>query len=343
VEIGYSQPTVQQLFTVTYQYQVPPYQRGYAWEQRHVDDLWNDVSKAGAHGHFLGPVVLYRSNDDTRDVIDGQQRLTTLQILLALIRDRYVALGDPVPLGGEGDRRSVAPHSLIRQGGYSKKLLLQSGDSNRAVIEDFILRKPDDPERKWVTNRQHIASLTKVQRARNKPLLDAYRRLDELLSTALNRSSNPIERLAQIEETLVRRVTLVVLDLRSLEDAFLLFETLNDRGLRLSAADLLKSHLLSRFDAQHPGDPDAIEDASEMWDDMVDRLGGGDISGFLRHYLLVRHDGVNKADVFKTFKGDVAEMGPGKTLADLANMGNIYADLVWPDRDESNLSSDCST
>ena len=87
MEIGYSQPSVQQLFTVTFQYRVPAYQRAYAWELRHVDDFWNDVSTAGPHGHFLGPVVLHAATDDVRDVIDGQQRLTTVQLLLSLLRD----------------------------------------------------------------------------------------------------------------------------------------------------------------------------------------------------------------------------------------------------------------
>ena len=189
--------------------------------------------------------------------------------------------------GRDGDRRSAAPQSLIRQSGYATRFSLQTGESNRAVLEDFILRRPDDQLRKWVHNKQDLASLTKVQRARNKPLLDAYGRLGELLGKHVAGGQDPVERLSAIEDALVRRVSLVALDLRNLEDAFLLFETLNDRGLRLSAADLLKSHLLSRFDAQHPGEPQALEDAADRWDDMVDRLGGGDISAFLRHYLLL--------------------------------------------------------
>lgn len=339
VEIGYSQPSVQQLFTVMYQYRIPPYQRGYAWELRHVDDFWNDISTVGSHGHFLGPVVLHASDDDMRDVIDGQQRLTTLQMLLSLIRDHYVEHGDPQIQGGDGDRRSAAPQSLVRQAGYSTRFRLHSGDSTRAVLEDFILRKPDDPLRKWTNNRQQMASLTKVERARNKALLEAYARLNELLRRYEADGPDPVHQLATLEDALVRKVSLVVLDLQNLEDAFLLFETLNDRGLRLSAADLLKSHLLAKFDARHPGEGEALEEAADKWDDMVDRLGGGDISGFLRHYLLLSHDGIKKADVFKTFKSDVANSGPEKALKELSDMGTAYAELVRPVRDESNLSS----
>ena len=86
MEIGYSQPSVQSLFTVTYQYRVPPYQRGYAWEACHVDDFWDDVSTVGEHGHFMEPCLLHNPGNDVRHVIDGQQRLTTLLMTLSLIQ-----------------------------------------------------------------------------------------------------------------------------------------------------------------------------------------------------------------------------------------------------------------
>jgi hypothetical protein len=114
----------------------------------------------------------------------------------------------------------------------------------------------------------------------------------------------------------------------------LLFETLNDRGLRLSAADLLKSHLLSRFDVTHHSDTDALDNASDVWDAMVDQLGGGDISGYLRHYLLMRHERVKKSDVFPFFKKDVKQLGPDKTLKELSRMGDHYAEFLRPPDDD---------
>jgi hypothetical protein len=151
------------------------------------------------------------------------------------------------------------------------------------------------------------------------------------------RASDAEEALRELDDALVRRVTLVVLDLKSLDDAFLLFETLNDRGLRLSAGDLLKSHLLSRFDRSHHGDLSALDAASDAWDEMVDVLGGGDISGFLRHYLLMRHERVKKSDVFPFFKKDVSKLGPDKTLQELSGMGDCYAEFLRPPQDEPGL------
>ena len=69
----------------------------------------------------------------------------------------------------------------------------------------------------------------------------------------------------------------------------------------------------------------------------MDGLGGGDISGFLRHYLLMRHPRVKKSDVFPFFKKDVKKLGPDKTLKELSAMGERYAELLKPPEDEPAL------
>src|SRR4051794_28102299 len=125
------------------------------------------------------------------------------------------------------------------------------------------------------------------------------RNLDSYLLTAAGTVAQAqIGQLQSLEDALVKRVSLIVLDLGSIDDAFLLFETLNSRGLSLSAADLLKSHLLSKAETDGRSSNEAIDAAADAWDDMVDDLGGGDISVFLRHYLLMKHERVRKADAF---------------------------------------------
>lgn len=340
MKIDYGQPNVASLFSVTYQYRVPPYQRGYAWKEGQVDAFWTDLSGMGSGAHFLGPMVLHDPGEgDIREIIDGQQRLTTLQVLIALIRDRYVALGDPDrdPSAG-GEPTSTAPQSLIWNGVLEKRFVLQAGDHNRDVLENCILRGPKDKLRRRPDGREPVAGLSEIPvqklkpaiRARNKMLLDAWVRLDGHLSTYLKSTDDPIDALKRLEESVYKRVTVVSLDLKDLDDAFLLFETLNDRGLRLSAADLLKSHLLSRFEQKHKGDSKALENASLTWDQVVDGLGGGDISAFLRHYLLLSHPRVRKDQVFPLFKKLVKEAGPDKTLTELRVSGELYSDFLRP-------------
>lgn len=338
MEIHYSQPTVLDLFKVSYQYQIPAFQRPYAWKPDNIDDFWADISAMDGGQHFLGPMVLHETSSDAREVIDGQQRLITLQMLIALIRDRYVEMGDePRDPNVSADPLSKAPDALIRDSIFTNRYFLRAGEHNRRVLDDFILRTPNDPQRRSLDQKKDIDTLKKVPRARNKPLIDAHLRLRGHLTKHLEKSSDSLGALRSLEEALVRRVTLVVLDLKSLDDAFLLFETLNDRGLRLSAADLLKSHLLSRFDITHHGDTDSLDKASDVWDAMVDQLGGGDISGYLRHNLLMRHERVKKSDVFPFFKKDVKQLGPDKTLKELSSMGGHYAEFLRPPEDDPPL------
>jgi hypothetical protein len=339
LELTPSQPTIHQLFKEVYQYRVPRYQRPYAWELSEVDEYWADITRVGEHGHFLGPMVLHNpGGDQFRWVIDGQQRLTTLQMTLALIRDAYIEHGDPAR--SHGTPSSVAPQALIRHVDYDDQFVLKSGIANRQVLEDFVLRHPGDPHRKDVASRVHRQAVGKQTWARNKRLIAARNRLGENLGKYLDEASpddtvTRVKALATLEEALVKRVSLIVLDLASVDDAFLLFETLNDRGLRLSAADLLKSHLLSKLES----DPDhvgaEIDEAADRWDDMVDRLGGGDITAFLRHYLLMTNRRVSKAEVFPLIKEQVTRDGASAVLSDIVLMGGLYSEIRSPSGDDS--------
>ena len=103
-------------------------------------------------------------------------------------------------------------------------------------------------------------------------LFGSASRLRDLLDQYLNAvvGEEPLARLTALEEKLSKRLLFVVIRVGNVDDAFLLFETLNDRGLQLSAADLVKSHLLSRIEAEKG--KDAVPAASQEWGEVVDLL-----------------------------------------------------------------------
>src|SRR4051812_24132526 len=103
----------------------------------------------------------------------------------------------------------------------------------------------------------------------------------------------------------MERVELVVIEVENLADGFLVFETLSDGGLQLSAADLLKSHVVG--EVAHPGGDEDVDAAAADWDSMLEDLGAQvDVSRFLRHFLLARHPKVQKENVFGFFKQLIA-------------------------------------
>lgn len=74
-------------------FRIPHYQRAYSWTWDQIDDLWDDLVENAARGHFLGSLVLASENESKPQVIDGQQRLTTLMILLSVLRDACLDRG----------------------------------------------------------------------------------------------------------------------------------------------------------------------------------------------------------------------------------------------------------
>lgn len=304
------------------QFRIPPYQRPYAWTSEQVDDLWDDLVENLNSGHFLGSLVLSVEDESRPQVIDGQQRLTTLMLLMAALREESRARGMAKQVQRIESR--LVADDLAAGDAYFK---FRTGSANWAVFRDVVLRGDDDE------HHRRPDEFDKATQARNRPLLDNLARLRGHLANRLAALPEAGQKtwLERFHKFLMERVELVVIEVRSLADAFLLFETLNDRGLQLSAADLLKSHLLGEI-AQKADDED-VEAAAAKWDAMLEDLGAGvDVSRFLRHYLLARYPKVQKNDVFGFFKQLVAQNGSLPVLGELETAAGHYGEFELPSK-----------
>jgi hypothetical protein len=311
------------LSTDEQQFRIPPYQRPYSWTSEEVDDLWEDLLDNLPTGHFLGSLVLSTENESLPLVIDGQQRLTTLMLLMAAVRDQCHQR-DMAEQVQRIDKRLTADDFATGDGRFKFK----TGSVNWPVFRDFFLRSPIDPGRKT-----DLAALDKDVRARNRLLLENAARLRGHLESHLAGLSADDQRvwLADFDKTLLQRAEFVVIEVSDLGDAFLLFETLNDRGLQLSAADLLKSHLLGQI-ASKESDED-VEAASRRWDEVLEELGAQvDVTRFLRHYLLGSVPKVNKEEVFDHFKKRVKSVGAHAVLDEISTAAHAYGEFENPQR-----------
>ncbi|NYH85381.1 Protein of unknown function [Actinopolymorpha cephalotaxi] len=307
------------------QFRIPPYQRPYSWTREQVDDLWNDLSENVQAGHFIGSVVLAAEDDARPLVIDGQQRLTTLMLILGAVRDACHARGMTNDVQ-QIEKRFIADD--LANGDAQFKF--RTGNANWAVFRDFTLRSVGDPLRKTGSD---VGVLDKDLRARNRALLSNRDRIIALLASHLDRLPELGQEkwLRDFWKGLLGKVELVVIAVRDLGDAFLLFETLNDRGLQLSAADLLKSHMLGEI-AKRSAEED-VDQAASSWDEMLDDLGAGvDVTRFLRHYLLGYVPKVKKDSVFDQFKELVRDRGAESVLADLRTAAGAYGEFEAPSK-----------
>lgn len=303
------------------QFRIPPYQRPYAWTSEQVDDLWDDLV-SNPDGHFLGSIVVSNEDEARPQVIDGQQRLTTLMLLMSVLRDECHARGLSKQVQ-RIDARLTADD--LADGDAQFKFRI--GSSNWPVFRDVVLRGPKD------TDRKSPVDFDKATRERNGALLANLDRIRSHVVARLAPLPNEAqsEWLEQFHKFLLERVELIVIEVKSLGDAFLLFETLNDRGLQLSAADLLKSHLLGEV-AKRASEED-VDAAASAWDGVLDELGARvNVSRFLRHYLLARYPKVQKDDVFGLFKDVVREVGAAAVLHDLKVAAGHYGEFEAPEK-----------
>ncbi|MBR0669927.1 DUF262 domain-containing protein [Neoroseomonas soli] len=233
-----SYATISDIFGLPRRYTVPLFQRPYVWtEKAQWEPLWADVcrladaARAGVSPppHFLGSIVLEKvptqSYPERRDVIDGQQRLTTLQLLLKAAQDSFTAIGE--------QQRALQLASMLRNHAIG------------AVDEEQTFKVlPTNVDReayRLVMQAASPADLTGVGGL----LPDAYRYFYAQLSSWLAaHAPSPGQARDALFVTLNQRLKCVVLDLDQTDEAQVIFETLNARGTPLLPADLVKNWLL---------------------------------------------------------------------------------------------------
>lgn len=228
--------TVRGIFDGTNYFQIPDYQRPYAWEDDQIEQLWDDILSAFESGdeyYFLGPVILAQTESGYFEVVDGQQRLTTLTILFCVLRDFHLK-----KLKGKAEvlknQISNAIESLVDKK-YRLRLITQA--RYHIPFEQEILKKVMLPQ-KSLTKKDKQKSKFKFMNA----ALILKRKLDELTD------ESGIRRVKNLVSYILENVVMITITCSDRVSAIKIFQIINTRGLELSLADLVKSSLLSRIE-----------------------------------------------------------------------------------------------
>lgn len=335
MEIGVGPSTLSSLLGDAKKISVPDFQRNYSWGPNEIDPFIQDlVTGATSDGqHFFGPIVLLNSGDE-RLLVDGQQRITTSVMCIAVLRD-YVwteMTEEESQYDSEGtfqDLRSVINMLLFDPSNPSEPKF----ESNYQLAKLFragVLEHPKSKSRIVFTKMG--AGLSPEDTRLSKELRAGFLRIKlqifnwlETGDVAGDRPENPNwdqvrTRVLQLRGMLTSGFGIHSMVLTSEADAFILFETLNERGLKLSPADLLKT-LIMREVQQQQG-KEKLADVLDDWDTTNANVGDYPFSKFLRHHLLsVKDKPVQMRKVFQLFKEEVSG-SKGKALKELSALKN---------------------
>jgi hypothetical protein len=299
---------------------VPTNQRSYAWDKTHANELFDDLETALTQDeeYFLGSVVITKTGSSGMpEVVDGQQRLATSVIFLAAVRDYLLSVQDE-----EWASDIEAKFLMSRQ--YPSREVLPQLSLNAYDHEYYLKRvlyRPGTDERKSAT-----------------PLRASHRRVHANAQAAANRVKKIIagatpeqrsQRLSNWLDYLRDRARLIVVLVPDDTHAYIMFETLNDRGLELSKVDLLKNYLFGR------SGQDRQRETEQRWHSMIGALESVGqeevVSTYVRHLWASMHGPTRDRELFAHIKTKVKNKNAVLQLAsDLAENANTYAALLNP-------------
>ncbi|OBG34919.1 DUF262 domain-containing protein [Mycolicibacter heraklionensis] len=225
-------------------YRIPPYQREYSWSKQQWDELFDDLLDADADsGHFLGTIICVNQTQNSTqetvlELIDGQQRMTTLSLLLAAIYGALQANSDELDDEDRTDLNNLR-RQLVLKRPTRERIRPQKQNSNHDDYLNVLKETGIEIE------------APKVRNFGNRRIRRSYGHFKNRISAHAEQTGKGIVDVALDVLGRVKRATLVKLEVANHADAFVLFESLNNRGLPLTPIDLIKNNLLAASD-RHP-------------------------------------------------------------------------------------------
>ena len=298
-------------------YTVPAFQRDYTWEEEQLDEFWQDIChiKESENQHFMGYLVLQSADNKFFQIIDGQQRITTVTLIIVAALARFNELIAQDVEAGDNEKRREDFHKRYL-GVFDAVMLTTSPKLS-------LNRNNNDHFRDIVDLPYGVPKLRGVI-STNRKLNKAF----EFFSK--NLSSYSGKELAELIEVLGDGLLFTTITVSDDLDAFLVFETLNARGIHLSAPDLLKNYLLSTL---KPGEKsNAIEDFESKWSHILEQLGETNFTAFLRSYEGMFSKLRHKKELYRYLKENIksAEQVMPYIKA-LTENSSVYAALQNPD------------
>lgn len=309
-------------------FHIPGFQRNYSWDEDNINDLIDDLfslmnNDENIEDHFFGQIITYFENGNN-EIIDGQQRITTIFIFLGVIKQ--ILLDEKIDSEKSENAEILTPkiNDIIRtidflvlqqQKGFyddDKNLKLQlqedfhGNDSQQSLNKVLGLYDDNKNNNNNIENNFNFMKKRITEKVQNLPINDRLGALVDIMNTILD------------------RFTIVVINADNRGNAFIIFQTINTRGKELTSADIIKSHIVSL-------DKSGKDIFLKKWSDIYNTLGKNDknIANFVKDYVWARFSSPSDRYLYKEVSKEVnTEEAAKHFLDDLFELKDLYRSLI---------------
>lgn len=294
-------------------YVIPKYQREYTWNQYQWKDLYDDINE-NDFGYFIGSIICIDNSLDAfqlkqLEVVDGQQRLTTLVLLLTAIYNRLKEHKDELDEDNEDELPSLRKSIICKSAPNGVILCPQIQNNN---LSDFLYVMYEN---------NLIKNAKKEKNWGNRKIAKCYKYFLQRLDTDIEKSGSAVETLLEIKRKVSKSI-LVKIEVASHAEAYTLFESLNNRGTPLTAIDLMKNLILAK--AEKAGM--SCDDCFDRWQELLEYLTDdyGMQERFFRQYYNAFKNTLNEP--FRS--EDLKKKDPLGYIATRSNLLSIFEELI---------------
>jgi len=298
---------------------VPSYQRPYSWEaEKHSLDLFSDIENNLSEAeYFLGTIVLTKKQDGLLEIVDGQQRLTTILLFAAAVRDIFK----------EKNKDKKIQENYLSD--YDRR-------EDKEIPKLTLSNQDNDFYREYVVNRK-TDFLPKTKS--NESIRDSYL----LFFDIFKEKEYDEQTLLDLMDFLDAKLKVVIIIVSEETNAFTIFETLNDRGLVLAQIDLLKNYLYSKC-----SNATILTNVQQHWNKLSDKFDDRKLSliDYIRVFWMSNNGFVREKDnqIFKAIKDRIGINEVPNFILQLLNESEFYIAIqdekykFWNDNNLSNCA-----
>lgn len=276
-------------------FNIPKYQRAYSWEENNWRELWDDIKNNVLildKEHFLGAVIYYHGEPSNSkythyEVIDGQQRLTTITILMRVLYEKLRENNKEVYSRFSDELYEKYIGNISDEGFF-----LNLSKKDEIFFRDYVQKiNPNRRQGKLVSN---------------KNIRKCYEFFNEKVNELIyqEKVKNPEEIFWDLKKKIETNIIFVVIDVNTDVDAYTIFESINSKRQGLTTSDLLKNYIFSSADHYERDKPDSkkLSITEDDWDRMEQELDKIEINQYIRHFWISNYGKVFEKELYQQIK-----------------------------------------